>query len=137
MQVVRNAVTDSKHDDQAGNLITRIALAVAPMEGETHEAQVAAKLKFAATHLSNLHAFIDHRLTAEQLNDGAALLSGLTIMLQARHVQETKTSMAEWMCTSFDSGGAQVFRFLKGGAEPDTMTSALFSSITTDPFQVL
>ena len=74
MQVVRNAVTDSEHDDQAGNLITRIALAVAPMEGDTREEQVAAKLEFVAKHLSNLYAFIDGTLTAEQLKGGAALL---------------------------------------------------------------
>ena len=98
---------------------------------------MAAKLEFAAKHLSNLYAFIDGTLTAEQLKGGAALLSGLTVMLQARHVQEPKKFMAEWMTTLFDSGGGQVFRFLKGGLEPDTMTSALFSSITTDPGQVL
>ena len=45
--------------------------------------------------------------------------------------------MAEWMTTSFDSGGGQVFRFLKGGIEPYTMMSSLFSSITTDPMTVL
>ena len=107
------------------------------MEGDTRDAQVAAKLEFAAKHLSNLQDFLDERLTAGQFADGAALLSGLTMMLQARHVQNAKKSMAEWMCTSFDSGGGQVFRFLKGGQEPDTMTSALFSSITADPGQVL
>ena len=41
------------------------------------------------------------------------------------------------MCTSLDSGGGQVYKLLKGGQQPDTMTSALFSSITTDPGQVL
>ena len=46
LRVVRNTLTDSNHDDQSGNLITRIALAVAPVEGDTHEEQVAVKLEF-------------------------------------------------------------------------------------------
>ena len=48
MKVDRNAVTDSFHDDQVGNLITRIALVVPPLEGETWIEQVAAKLAFSA-----------------------------------------------------------------------------------------
>ena len=58
MKLVRNAVTESSHDDQVGNLITRIALAVSPLEGETRQEQVAAKLAFSATHLANLQGFI-------------------------------------------------------------------------------
>ena len=64
VQVVRNALIDADHDDQAGNLITRIALTVAPIEGDTPEAQVAAKLEFAAKHLSHLQGFLDRQLTA-------------------------------------------------------------------------
>ena len=85
MQVIRDALTDSNHDDQIGNLITRIALAVAPAEGDTHEEQVASKLEFAAKHLASLQGFLDRRLTVTQLEDGAAILQGLAQMLQARH----------------------------------------------------
>ena len=98
---------------------------------------MAAKLAFAAKHLATLQGFLHGTLTAPQLKEGAALLAGLTTLLQARHVKLAKERMAEWVCTSFDSGGGQVFRSLKGGIEPDTMTSTFFSSITTDPMQVL
>ena len=110
---------------------------MAPLEGDTHDEQVAARLAYAAKHLANLQDFVGCRLTQAQLKEGAALLHGLTVMVQTRHTQNMRKSMAAWMCTSFDSGGGQVFKFLKGSAEPDTMTSALFSSITTDPMQVL
>ena len=74
IRVVRNAITDSRHEGQAGNFITRIALDVAPLEGDTHDEQVASRLAFAAKHLSNLQDFLDCRLTATQLKEGAALL---------------------------------------------------------------
>ena len=58
-------------------------------------------------------------------------------MLQARSSLNAKKQMAEWMCTSLDSGGGQVFKFLKGAQQPDTMISALFACAATDPGQVL
>ena len=94
---------------------------------------MASRLEFAAMHLANLQGFLDGRFTVTQLEQGANILQGLTQMLQARNSLNANKSMAEWMCTSIDSGGGQVFKFPKGGQQPDTMTSALFASITTDP----
>ena len=137
LAVVRNCLTKSQHADQAGDFITRIALAVAPTDGDSPDDHAASRVEFATTHFTNLDDFYHERLTQEKLIAGTELLHGPTVMLQARHVQLVRQSMADWMTTSFDSGGGQVFRFLKGGREPDTMASAFFSSITTDPNEVL
>ena len=71
-----------------------------------------------------------------EIEHGATLLHGLTKMLQARNSLRAKKQVAEWMCMSMDSGRGQVFKFLKGAQQPDTMMSALFACVTTDPGQV-
>ena len=76
-----------------------------PTDGDTPEERAACSFDFAVKHFTNLDDFYHFRLTQEQLVAGTDLLHGLTILLQARHVQAVRQSMAEWMMTSFDSGG--------------------------------
>lgn len=135
--VLRNVLTDADQDNQCGNLITRIALAVAPSEGESHEEHVASKQRFAARRLANIERLLACNLTIPEIEQCAKILLGLTKILQARNPLNATNRMAESMCTSIDSGGVQVFKFLEGGRQPDTMMSALFACVATDSGQVL
>ena len=117
--MLRNVIADTDTDYQCGNLITRIALAVAPFdEGDTQIEQVAAKQDFAAQHLANIEKFLDGHLSLPELEQGAKLLLGLTRLLQARNSHIAKKRMAEWMCTSIDSGAAKFSSCLKAASNP-------------------
>ena len=110
---------------------------MASFESEPHEEQVASKQRFAAQRLANIEGLLEGNLTIPEIEQGAKILQGVTKMLQARNSLNANKRMAEWMCTSMDSGGGQVFKFLKGGQQPDTMMSALSACVATDPGQVL
>ena len=70
LSVVRNCLTQSQHAEQAGDFITRIALAVAPKDGDTPDERAACSFDFAVKHFTNLDDFYHFRLTQEQLLAG-------------------------------------------------------------------
>ena len=134
--VARDLLAAQDNSTDFLNLISRIALTVASISGDTVEEQKRLQGEYAVKHHLLLASFAGV-LTREEAHNVGALAEGMLRILQLLHKRLSRERLGEWLVASLDAGGGKVHRFPKGGQQPDTMYSILFGGITTDPAQVL
>ena len=117
-------------------LIARIALLVAPSEGEAEDARLADIVDFVSKHQTMLETVIAGQLTAAEAGEAAKLSEGLLRLLQLRHKRQSRERFGTFLTTSIDEGGGKVHKWLKGNQQPDVFYSSLFAGLTTDPSQI-
>ena len=137
MKVARDMRRCQDTDRDIVPTIARMALLVAPQEGESDEAKAASIADFAKQHQLYLEALVDGHLTVSAAGEAAKLTEGLLRLLQLRHRRCSTERFGLYLTTSLDEGGGKVHRWLKGEQQPDAMFSTVFSQLVTDPDQIL
>ena len=135
--VSKDLLRNQDTDRDSVFMLARMAVLVAPQEGNTEEERAASIAYFAIQHQRYLESFIDGHLTSEATGESANLTDGLLRMLQLRHRRCSTERFGTYLTTSLDEGGGKVHRWLKGEQQPDVMYSALFAQLVTDPDQIL
>ena len=136
-KVARDLLQAQDTDRDMLNLISRMAVLVAPVTGTTYEEQQASVADFTAKRQLYLETLMAGNLTMEEAGKAAAITEGMLRLLQLRHKKLSRERFGAYLITSIDDGGGKVHRWLKGDQQPDALYSSLFGGITTDPTQVL
>ena len=128
--IVQDLLRAQDNDRDLLNLISRIAVLVAPVTGDTREEQQASITEYATKHHLLLETLAAGNLTCDEAGTAASLTEGLLRLLQLRHNKLSRERFGAFRITSIDDGGGgKVHRWLNGSQQPDTLYSSLFGAL--------
>ena len=88
--IAKDLLRNQDTDQDSVCLIARMALLVAPSDGDTEEEPQASIADFATKHQQFLESLIDGHLTADAADEAAKLTDGMLRLLQLRHKRQSK-----------------------------------------------
>ena len=108
--IAKDLLRNQDTDQDSVCLIARMALLVAPSDGDTEEERQASIADFATKHQQFLESLIDGHLTADAADESAKLTDGMLRLLQLRHKRQSKERFGTFLTTSLDEGGGKVHK---------------------------